>query len=202
MAWTQTAKPTPLTTLTPFAIATSTPLPSPTQQPYPTFDTSTPAFPGSDWASYTYAATGLSFKYPANWFIELDEENNRIRILNAPPLSVIAIKASEGGDARFVKISVSLNLTDISSYKTLEAYIDATLQETISPERLISAEPLPTLPQGYKAVRVRYTGLGEYVAFYVANDSHVVRLITDYLPDRKMELAQVIERVVDTLVIP
>ena len=134
--------------LTPTAMPSSTTptrLPPTTSQPIPTLDSSTSAPAGSEWATYSYPNSGLTFSYPANWFIWLDEENNRVVILNAPSKSVTAIKCSEGGCAEFVKIIVELKPTDIPSSRTLETYVNDTINQPNWAAGIISVELIPAL---------------------------------------------------------
>jgi hypothetical protein len=190
--------------LRPSAMASSTPtsLPAKTSPSIPTLDSSTPAPPSGEWAAYTYRNSGLSFSYPANWFISLDEEYNRVEILNAPTGSVAAIKHSEGGYTEFVKIIVDLNPTDIPRSQTFETYVNDTINQPNWAAGIISVEWIPALRQGYPAVRVISSGPGEWTHYFVANAGHVMHVTTDYLPDRRAELALVVEEVVNTLMFP
>ena len=190
--------------LTAITVPSSTPtrLPATTLQSIPTLDSSTPAPPSGEWATYTYPNSGLTFRYPANWFIWLDEENNRAVILNAPSESVKAVKCSEGGCAEFVKIIVELKPTDIHPSQPFETYVNKTINQPNWAAGIISVESIPALRQGYPAVRVLATGLGERTHYFVANDRHVISVTTDYLPDRRAELALVVEEVVNTLMFP
>ncbi len=129
------------------ALVACTTLPSTeTPSPWPTEDYSTPAPPANVWTTYAYK-TGLSFKYPANWFILLQEENSRVVILNAPPNSVAAIK---GYADDFIYIHIALNPENIQAYGSVQAYIDTTVRKSIPVENLLSVETLPALPQGYR----------------------------------------------------
>jgi hypothetical protein len=199
-----TASPPGVQILTPTAMPSSTPtkLPATTLQSIPTLDSSTLAPPSGEWATYTYPNSGLTFSYPANWFISLDEENNRVVILNAPSESVTAIKCSEGGCTEFVRITVELKPTDIPPSQTLETYVNDTINQPNWSAGIISVESIPALRQGYSAVRVIAAGLGERTHYFVANDRHVMSVTTDYLPDRRAELALVVEEVVNTLMFP
>ncbi len=167
----------------------------------PTLDYSTPAPPSVTWTTFAYSVSGLSFGYPSNWYVELDEENNRVRVLNSPPDSVISIK---GGADDFMRIDISLRPTNVGSYGSIEAYVDATVQKALPAENFISAELLPPLPQGYSAMRVTTRGLGETVTLYVANRSNFVTLQTIYVPGKQGEqkYLAVMEQIADTITFP
>lgn len=171
------------------------------QYPWPTLDYSTPAPPSSKWAAFTYSVSDLSFDYPANWYVELDEKYNRVRVSNAPPHSVISIK---GGADDFMRVDISLQPTNIGSYGSIEAYVEATVQESLPAENFLSAELLPSLPQGYSAMRVTTLGLGENVTLYVANGSSFVTLRTAYAPGKQAEkkYLAVIKQIADTITFP
>lgn len=172
-----------------------------TQGPAPTLDYSTPAPPSSTWTTFAYAGSDLSFGYPSNWYAELEEENNRVRVLNAPPDSVISIK---GGRDDFMRVDISLHPTSMGSYGSIEAYVDATVQKALPAEDFISAELLPPLPQGYSAMPVTTRGLGETVTLYVANRSNFVTLQTSYVPGKQGEqkYLAVMEQIADTITFP
>jgi hypothetical protein len=197
-----TASPPGTQSLTPTAMPSSTPtrLPATTSQSNPTLDSSTPA--SSEWATYSYPNSGLTFSYPVNWIIWLDEENNRVVILNAPGESVTAIKCSEGGCTEFVKIIVELKPADIPPSQTLETYVDDSINQPNWSAGIVSVESIPALRQGYPTVRVISTGLGVSTHYFIANDGRVLRVATDYLPERRAELASVVEEVVNTLKFP
>ena len=166
-----------------------------------TDDYSTPAPPASEWMTYVYPNTGLSFKYPANWHIWLDEDNNRVVILNAPPNSVIAIK---GYADDFMRIDINLNSTNIGTYGSIQAFVEATLRKSLPPENFISVEGLPTLPQGYTAVRLITLGYGESLTLYVSNKNKMIAMRTSYVPESKphKKYLGVMEQIAGTLVIP
>jgi hypothetical protein len=167
----------------------------------PTLDYSTPSPPSSKWTTFTYSVSGLSFGYPSNWYTELDEEYNRVRVSNAPPDSVISIK----GEAKdFMRVDISLYPTNIGSYSSIEVYVEATVQKALPAENFISAELLPPLPQGYSAMRVTTLGLGENVTLYVANRSNFVTLQTTYVPGKQgdQKYLAVMEQIADTTTFP
>jgi len=115
---------------------------------------------------------------------------------------VTAIKCSEGGCAEFVKIIVELKPTDIPPSQPFETYVNETINQPNWSAGIISVESIPALRQGYPAVRVIASGLGERTHYFVANDRHVISVTTDYLPDRPAESALVVEEVVNTLMFP
>ncbi len=189
------------TALSPIEIVPSLTPPNVAQDILPTLDYSTPAPPSSQWATFTYSVSSLSFGYPSNWYAELDEENNRVRVSNAPPDSVISIK---GGTDDFMRVDISLHPTNIGSYGSIEAYVDATVLKALPAENFISAELLPPLPQGYSAMRVTTLGLGETVTLYVANRSNFGTLQMTYVPGRQGEqkYLAVMEQIADTITFP
>ncbi len=171
-----------------------------TPSPWSTDDPSTPAPPANAWTTYRYK-TGLSFKYPANWFILVQEELNRVVILNAPPYGMAAVK---GGADEFIAIHISLNPENIQAYGSVQAYIDATVRKSIAAENLLSVETLPTSPQGYVTVSVTHLGEGEGNTLYVANKDRVTTLASLYVPGRKSQkkYLPVMEQIAGTLIIP
>ncbi len=191
-------------TFTPIVVPTlfiPTFTPTATQPPIPTIDSSTPAPPEDEWATYVYENTGITFKYPVNWFVSLHEEDNAVSIMNAPPNGVAAIK---GYADNYLRIWIDLKPTNIETYSSIKAFIDSTVLKTLPPERVLSVEELPTLPQGYTAVRVTFLGLGELTTLYVANEGSMVTLSTSYVPGRKSEKTYlgIVEQIAGTLVIP
>ena len=199
-----TASPPGMQSLTSTTTPSATPsrLPTTTSQPISTWISRTLVPPSGEWATYSYRNSGLSFSYPANWFISLDEEYNRVAILNASAGSMVAIKCSEGGCTDFVRIIVDLNPTDIPAPQTLETYVNEAINQPHWAAAIISVESIPALRQGYPAVRVILAGMGEWTHYYVANGRYVMHVTTDYLPDRRAELASVVEEVVSTLMFP
>ena len=115
---------------------------------------------------------------------------------------MIAIKCSEGGCTEFVKMIVELTPTDIPPSQTFEAYVNDTINQPNWSAGIISVESIPALRQGYLAVRVISTGLGELIHYFIANDRHIMHVTTDYLPERRAELASVVEAAVTTLKFP
>ena len=109
---------------------------------------------------------------------------------------------SEGGCAEFVKIIVELKPTDLPPSQTLETYVNDIINHPNWAAGITSVELILALRQGYPAVRVISSGLGELIHYFVANDRHVMRIAADYLPDRPAELASVVEEVVNTLKFP
>jgi hypothetical protein len=112
------------------------------------------------------------------------------------------MKGSEGGGIEFVRILVELKPSDIPPSQTLEAFVNDTIQQPNWAAEIISVELIPALRQGYPAVRVVSSGYGQRIHYFVANGGHVVSVLDDYIPDRRPELALVVEEVVNTLAFP
>ena len=186
-------------TFTPIVVPTFTP--SATQPPIPTIDSSTPAPPEDEWATYVYENTGITFKYPVNWFVSLHEEGNAVSIMNAPPNGVAAIK---GYADDYIEIRMDLKPTNIETYGSIKAFVDSTVLNTLPPERLVSAKELPPLSQGYTAFRLITLGYGETLTLYVANKDNMIALTTSYVPGRMSEKTYlgVMDQIAGTLVIP
>jgi hypothetical protein len=197
---TSTQLPTQTSTNTP--IPTSTPLPSDTPLPIPTFDQSTPAVPSGEWATYTYARTGLSFSYPSNWFVTLEEEHDRISLTNAPPNSVTAIKSGEGGYAPYVKIIIHLTTHNLTKFEDFETDINELINQPNWSAAILEVRKPQLLRQGYSSIYVLSSGLGERIHYFVTNQRIFIEVGMDYVPEREPVLANVIEEVVNTLYIP
>ncbi len=192
----------PSATLTLTLVPTFTPTQTPL--PLPTLDYSTPAPPANDWATYTDENSGISFKYPANWFLSAGDIGDgaiQALIQNAPPNSVVSIK---GYADDLIKLHIKLAPITTEPYGSLKAFIDSTILNTLPPERLVSAEELPTLPQGYTAFRLTTLGLGESLTLYVANKNNLITLSTSYAPGKRSDkkYLDVMEQIAGTLVIP
>ncbi len=171
-----------------------------TSTPIPTDDYSTPAPPASIWRSYVYTKTGVSFKYPANWFIAVDEQGDRVGIVNAPLNSMVVVK--NYADDLMV-VAINLRPINIEMYSSVREFVDTTLRIT-PPVNILSVDILPTLPQGYSAARVISSGYGETETLYIAKDNHLITIATTYVPGQRprKKYFVVMEQIAGTVIIP
>lgn len=160
-AFTQTTIPTVLPTIEP---TIQSPLPSLEVPP-------SPAPPSGEWATFVYQETGLQFSYPANWFLELDENNNAVYIYNFP----VSFKGLE--DEK-VKIDIiGLAPKSIQPYTSLQAYLDRPEQIAYA-NQILSQEEFPLQAQGYVGIRQVYLGCCESVIIYLLKGDQLVNLAT------------------------
>ncbi|MFH1633579.1 MAG: hypothetical protein ABIG63_06155 [Chloroflexota bacterium] len=188
-------------TSTPIIIPSSTPFPTNTSTTFPTFDKPpTPAPPSEVWLVYTYADTGISFFYPANWFVYSGLDEAKIYIANFR-LDGMQLK---GFDDEKIKIDISKIPMDISNYSSLKAYLDALEQKRSKdePGELLLQIDLPHQDAGYDVIRQTHSGfMGQvdatYDKVYVARGGMAIQILV-----YGKQYADVVERIANTLVFP
>jgi hypothetical protein len=151
-----------------------------TATPVPTFVMApTPAPPTEDWLVYAYSDTGLSFQYPANWFVYWDD-GTRINVTNFR-LDGMVLK---GYEDEKIKIDIAKAPIDISAYPSLAAYLESTEKETTNeaPGEVISQIELVHEVDGYEVIRQTHSGLmGQadqtYEKIYVASNGKLIQMV-------------------------
>ena len=140
------------------------PLPMPTFLP-----------PSEEWAVFTDPNTGISFEYPANWYVTVDDTNDVIYVTNWP--FGLVYKDTDNPDR--IKINVSLSPVDIRAYGSIRAYLNAP-ERRVPPGQLVSEEdlPLPRGYQGFRRVSLPWTGSkAQIVSIWVEKGGFVYGLV-------------------------
>lgn len=177
-------------TETPTQVITPTTLPAFVKPP-------TPVPPSENWLVYNHTDTGLSFDYPANWFIYV--ESGYIYITNFR-LDGMPLK---GHDDERVKIDISITPIDLSTFPSITAYLEMPEQQpsTDSSGKIISQLKLLHEINGYEVIRQTHTGYmgnpeATYEITYVAFGGKAIRMVY------REQYLSVADRIAGTMVIP
>ena len=186
--------------ITPTKITEATETPTQTIIPtsLPTFVQPPPPAPPSEvWSVYTHAETGMSFQYPANWFVYL--ESGYIYITNFQ-LHGLPLK---GHDSEKVKIDLFITPIDITGFPSLAAYLNDPQQQpsTDDPGKIAGQIELSHTLDGYEIIRQTHTGFmgnpdATYEKIYVASQGKVIRMVYG---EQFIETA---DKIAGTLIIP
>lgn len=119
--------------------------------------------------------------YPDNWFIEIDERNNRVRIHNAPPDSVIAIK---GSSQKYHRIDIDLSPTQRNSDGSLLKYIEENILANTPPENIVSIGEEACFTPNCQIVHLVEYGMGEISVYFIDHDTQIVSVRSSYAPGK------------------